>query len=238
MPLFYLPDTDSDFFDFTQEESKHILRVLRLKKGDNIFFTDGKGNIFEAVIDNDNPKHCTALIKTKKNITRNKNYHLHIAVAPTKNISRFEWFLEKATEIGIDKITPLICEHSERKTLKIERLKKILISAMKQSKQYYLPELNEVCTFSDFIKQEYTAQKFIAFIDKSVPGLLKNSYTKGNNVLILIGPEGDFSRNEFNQAISAGYVPISLGENRLRTETAALVACFTINLINQEIRKK
>jgi 16S rRNA (uracil1498-N3)-methyltransferase len=163
-----------------------------------------------------------------------KDFNLHIAVAPTKNISRFEWFIEKATEIGVDEITPLECDHSERFKLKPDRFEKIMIASIKQSKQTWLPKFNSTTGFSTIIKSPHKGQKFIAFVDEKHDRTLKSAYLPGSDVLILIGPEGDFSTTEIKSAISAGFIPISLGKNRLRTETAALVAVHTINLINQK----
>jgi len=161
-------------------------------------------------------------------------YHLHIAVAPTKNLSRLEWFVEKATEFGISEMTPLACDHSERVTFKIDRLERIAIAAIKQSQQTWLPQINQITPFLDFVKMAPKGEGYIAYVDPAqTTPLLKTAYTRGQNATILIGPEGDFSKVEIEAAVEAGFVPISLGKNRLRTETAALVACYTINLINQ-----
>ncbi|MBE9491864.1 MAG: RNA methyltransferase, partial [Bacteroidetes bacterium] len=157
----------------------------------------------------------------------------HLAIAPTKNINRFEWFLEKATEIGIDEISPIICDHSERKTLKTDRLNKILITAIKQSIKVYLPKLNSPLTFNEFIQKPCSSFKFIACIDEEHQLNLKKAYQKGKDVVIIIGPEGDFSREEIKLAKELKYLPISLGKSRLRTETAAIVACHTIQLLNE-----
>lgn len=232
MNLFYTPDIVSDQHQLNEEESKHCIRVLRQRKGDIITLTDGKGNLFRAELIADNPKKCILnIIETISKFGKRK-FNIHMAVAPTKNISRFEWFLEKATEIGIDEITPIICENSERKTLNIGRMKKIIISSLKQSLKAYIPKLNEALLFSDFIKTTSPLKKYIAYIDDDVSLTLKGDYQKGEDVLILIGPEGDFSKSELSIARQHKFYPISLGKSRLRTETAAVVACHTIHLLN------
>jgi 16S rRNA (uracil1498-N3)-methyltransferase len=208
--------------------------VLRLKTGDKITLTNGLGMFFEGEIIDDNPRKCLVKIDDAVRTEPRKGFHLHIAVAPTKNISRFEWFIEKATEIGIDEITPLECDHSERIRIKPERFEKILISALKQSQQSWLPKFNPLTDFQTLITSAKAAQKFIAFVDEQHDQTLKSAYLPGSDAIILIGPEGDFSPAEIRSAITAGFIPISLGKNRLRTETAALVAVHTINLINQK----
>ena len=177
------------------------------------------------------PKKCRLSILNVQKEDRRKNYWLHVAIAPTKSISRFEWFLEKATEIGIDEITPLLSEHSERKVVKFERSEKILISAMKQSQKAFLPKLNELTSFNEFIQKNSEKQKFIAHCNDGEKNHLKNAIQKGNNMVILIGPEGDFSLEEVLEAKEKGFEEISLGDERLRTETAGIVACHTVNLI-------
>lgn len=232
MHWFYAEHIDEGLYIFDPQESKHAVKVLRLQKGDEIVLTNGKGSVFRARIEDDHMKKCTAAIFSEEQSER-KTYEVHIAVAPTKNISRFEWFLEKATEIGIDEIAPMICEHSERVNLRTDRLQKIIITAMKQSQQAWLPKLNKPVTFDEFLNKNHQAQKFIAYVDKTHDQLLQNIIERNQDTLILIGPEGDFSQEEIKKAISSGFTPISLGKNRLRTETAALVACHTVNLINQ-----
>lgn len=232
MLLFYLPEIGSDHIDLNPEESKHCIKVLRLQAGDEIRLTDGKGNLYQTRITNPDPKKCTVeVINTIREYEKRKS-HLHMVVAPTKNISRYEWFLEKATEIGVDEITPLICEHSERTVVKTERMERILVAAMKQSLKAYLPVINQAMKYEKFIKKKFNGDKFIAYIDESVTGQLKDQYHAGNDCTILIGPEGDFSKTEVEQARENGFIPISLGKSRLRTETAAVVACHTVNLLN------
>ncbi|MBI9037459.1 MAG: 16S rRNA (uracil(1498)-N(3))-methyltransferase [Bacteroidales bacterium] len=232
MQLFYTPDIESNIYQLNEQESKHCVRVLRLKKGDKIFLTDGKGNLFETGLIEDGIKKCIVEIIEKKSEFGKRNYNVHLAVAPTKNINRFEWFLEKAVEIGVDEISPMICEHSERRILKTERLNKIIISALKQSLKTYLPKLNKTKSFSEIINSNRDCEKYIAYCDGNPP-FLKDIYLKGKDVLIMIGPEGDFSKAEVEMAASKGIAPISLGKSRLRTETAAIVSCHTIELLNE-----
>jgi len=229
MQLFYI-DKISDEIILNKSESKHITKVLRKKENDIVFFTNGKGFLYEAVITKADVKNCVLTVLNKINKKKQHNYHLHIGIAPTKNIERFEWFLEKATEIGIDEITPLICENSERKIIKLERLNKILISSIKQSLQYQLPKLNELITFKDFVIKDYKQEKLIAHCNNANKSL--KSFKNKNNYLVLIGPEGDFSSSEIKLAKENNFKSISLGPNRLRTETAGVVTTNTINLSN------
>ena len=232
MHLFYTPDISDTIYTLNEQESKHCIKVLRLNTNDTIQLIDGSGGFYTAqIIDPDVKKCKVEIISTKKEFEK-RNHYLHIAIAPTKNNDRFEWFLEKATEIGIDEITPIVCEHSERKTIKSERLEKILVSAVKQSIKAYIPRLNELIDYNDFIEQTFDGEKFIAHCNENQKSLLKNNYTAGRDVLILIGPEGDFSNQEIDRAKQHSFNEISLGESRLRTETAGVVACHTINLLN------
>jgi len=194
---------------------------------------DGKGGFYEAEIVEAHHKGCVLSVIEKKTDFGKKDFHLHMAIAPTKNIDRFEWFLEKCTEIGIDEITPLLSEHSERKVIKPERLEKILVSAMKQSVKAYLPKLNELTLLNDFLKHETSADKFIAHCNPGDKNHLKNIIQPKQDALILIGPEGDFSVDEVEAAKEHGFAEISLGEARLRTETAGVVACHIVNLANE-----
>ncbi len=233
MQLFYTPDIKTNIYTLNEIESKHCIKVLRLNINDHIQLIDGKGNFYEAKIIDSNPKKCTVeIIETTMDFGK-RNHYLHIAIAPTKNIDRFEWFLEKATEIGIDEITPIICEHSERKVLKPDRLEKIIISAIKQSIKAYKPKLNDLTNYSDFIRQNFNGVKYIAHCEENKKILLKDAYKNGQNVVILIGPEGDFSPEEIDKTRNNNFTEISLGESRLRTETAGVVACHTINLLNE-----
>jgi len=233
MYLFYEPDFSTNGNILSQDESKHCIRVLRHQNGDTISVMDGKGSIYSAKIINANQKKCElAIIETKTDAPR--SFSIHMAVAPTKNIDRFEWFLEKATEIGVEEITPILCEHSERKIIKPERLEKVIIAAAKQSLKAYTPKLNPLVRYKDFIAtQQNNTISYIAHCENSPKELLQKAYTKNSNAIVLIGPEGDFSSNEIAIAKKAECKEISLGKERLRTETAALMGCATINLINQ-----
>jgi 16S rRNA (uracil1498-N3)-methyltransferase len=233
MHIFYPPDISGKTYTLDETESKHCVRVLRLVKGDEITLVDGRGGFFTAEIADPNPKRCAVnVVRSELNFGLRK-FQVHVAIAPTKNIDRIEWFLEKSTEIGIDRVTPLLCQHSERKEIKADRLEKVMISAMKQSLKAYLPKLDELTKFNDFIRQPFSEQKFIGHCEEQKRELLKNVVKPGANYLILIGPEGDFSPEEIEMALKAGFQPVSLGESRLRTETAGVVACHTFNLLNE-----
>ncbi len=233
MQLFYNPELNPNtaHFTFSQEESKHIVKVLRKKEEDMLYITNGSGYWFESRIIAADPKKCgVVIISAVKKPER--PYKLHIAVAPTKMMDRLEWFLEKATEIGIDEITPILCENSERRVIKQDRLEKVVQTAMKQSLQTYLPRINSSVSFKDFIASSHVGELFIAHCKEGDKTSLKSRLTPKKEVTILIGPEGDFSTVEIELALKKGFVPITLGENRLRTETAALVACTLVALLN------
>lgn len=232
MHLFYTPDILKNN-ELPEEEALHCIRVLRLSIGDEVMLTDGKGSFYKATISACSNKRC--LVKILEQIPEKKAWiaHLHLAMAPTKNMDRIEWFAEKATEIGFDELTFLNCRYSERKVVKNERIEKILVSAVKQSLKASVPVLNEMIDFDKFISQDFNGQKFIAHCYPGEKPLLKDLIRRGEDVLVLIGPEGDFSEKEVEKAIKSGFQPISLGRSRLRTETAALVACHIMNLINQ-----
>ena len=233
MHLFYTPDILLSG-EMPEEESMHAVKVLRLTEGDEVCLIDGHGNFYKAHITRAHHKRCAVEIDEKIPDQSHWPYRVHIAVAPTKNIDRIEWFAEKSTEIGVNALTMLKCRYSERKDVKVERLNKILISAMKQSLKASLPELEGMTDFKEFVSRPFIGQKFIAHCYKNSPRrLLKELYTPGSDMLILIGPEGDFSEEEVALAIENGFQPVSLGNSRLRTETAALVACHTIHVINQ-----
>ncbi|MBQ8530606.1 MAG: 16S rRNA (uracil(1498)-N(3))-methyltransferase [Parabacteroides sp.] len=232
MQIFYTPDIALRA-ELPEEEAGHCIRVLRLTEGDEILLTDGKGMFYKAAISRAHPKHCEVDILESWQQPALWNFQLHIAVAPTKNMDRMEWFAEKATEIGIDAITCLNCRFSERKEVKPARLEKILVSAMKQSQKATLPVLTGMTDFRTFVTQPFDGRKFIAHCEEGDKKLLKQLYQPGENALVLIGPEGDFSPEEIELALKNGFLPISLGESRLRTETAALVACHTIHVLNQ-----
>lgn len=234
MQLFFTPEINenSKTFSFNKDESRHIVKVLRKTKGDLLNITNGKGWLFEAEILQPDQKQCIVSIisKTKQDP---RSYQVHLAVAPTKMNDRFEWFLEKATEIGIDKITPLLCEHSERRVIKKERYEKVVQAATKQSLHYYMPELHDLVSFDDFIKSDFQGEKYIAHCEETEKRSLKTELKPDTNVCILIGPEGDFSSREIEEALKHGFKPITLGDTRLRTETAAIVACHAVAFINE-----
>jgi 16S rRNA (uracil1498-N3)-methyltransferase len=232
MHLFYATNIEKQDIILDAEESRHLAKVLRLNDGEIVHVIDGKGIRFKCTIISANPKKALLKIDSKEEI--NEFFGLSIAAAPTKNLNRWEWFLEKSTEIGIDAIFPINTYHSERKVLKRERQERILISAMKQSYKATLPTLSEIEKFDKLIKQKFEGQKFIAHCYENIPKeALKSVFNKRENALILIGPEGDFSELEVNKAIGVGFIPISLGQSRLRTETAALIACHSIHLLNE-----
>ena len=232
MHLVYAPEIHSSNHVLDKEESFHVIKVLRQRIDDKLMLFDGKGNFYSAVITYNDPKACAVkILETHKE--KERNFSIHIAIAPTKNMERFEWFVEKAVEIGIDEITPLICAHSERKVMRMDRVEKIVIAAIKQSIKATLPKLNAPISFKDFMKLNFTAQKFIANCEVDASIHLQTKYVRGNAAVLLIGPEGDFSPQEITDATLAGYESISLGTSRLRTETAGIVACHAINLLNE-----
>ncbi|AWG26435.1 16S rRNA (uracil(1498)-N(3))-methyltransferase [Flavobacterium kingsejongi] len=234
MQLFYNPDItpSSDEFSFDKEESRHIVKVLRKKEGDTLHVTNGLGFLFTTKIIMGSERKCTVKIIASEEKEK-PGYHLHLAVAPTKMNDRFEWFLEKATEMGIQEITPVICDHSERKFIKEERFDKILQAAMKQSLQCYLPKLNPPVAFAHFIEAPQKGMKCIAHCEETDKKLLKDILKPKQDILILIGPEGDFSEKEIQKALQLEYIPVSLGNTRLRTETAAVVACHSVVFTNE-----
>jgi len=234
MQLFFNPylSENTTQISFTNDESKHIVKVLRKSVGDELHITNGFGWLFTAKILSSDLKSCHAQV-VSKTLKPKKPYQLHLAVAPTKMNDRFEWFLEKATEIGIDTITPIICEHSERKIIKLDRFEKILQSAMKQSNTCYLPKLNDIISFKDFVKHDLKGQRFIAHCYETDKKSLKHELKPNLDVIILIGPEGDFSVKEIEMATQNNFIPVTLGETRLRTETAAIVVCHSVAFVNE-----
>ncbi len=234
MQLFYNPAilaTDETFF-FDKEESKHIIKVLRKKDTDILHVTNGLGFLFTTQITLASDTKCTVKIVNVEQIEK-PNFQLHLAVAPTKLNDRYEWFLEKATEIGVSEITPIICEHSERKFIKTDRFEKIIQTAMKQSNQCFLPILNEPVAFGTFVAKQFVGQKLIAHCEETDKKSLKETLKIYENITILIGPEGDFSFKEINLAIENKFIPVTLGNTRLRTETAAIVACHSVVFLNE-----
>ncbi len=232
MWLFYSPDIKPDM-ELPQEEAGHCIRVLRMKEGDRICLTDGKGCFYDAVISAVSGKRCMVHIENTKEQAPLWNGRIHIAVAPTKLMERNEWFVEKAVEIGVDEITFLKTDHSEREVIKPERIEKIAVSAMKQSQKATLPVLNGMVPFRSFIEKDFEGDKFIAHCEPGNKMNLRDKVVPGRDTLVLIGPEGDFSPAEIDMALKAGFVPVSLGPSRLRTETAALVAVHIMNLAGQ-----
>ncbi|MDR1984729.1 MAG: 16S rRNA (uracil(1498)-N(3))-methyltransferase [Prevotellaceae bacterium] len=234
MHIFYSPDINGNPYRLTENEAKHCCCVLRLNIDDLIYLIDGRGNFYTAKIVDLSTKKCMVDIVDIKNNYEQRNYKLHIAIAPTKNIDRFEWFLEKSTEIGIDEITPIVCEHSERQILKTERAEKVIIAAAKQSIKAFLPKINELTSFKKIAEQNFDGKKLIAHCHDGEKTLLQKIIKPRENVLIFIGPEGDFSKNEIQFALQNNFTEISLGNSRLRTETAAVHACSTVCLINEK----
>ena len=234
MQLFYAPDVTLPLYTLNEEESKHCVRVLRLREGDTLHLTDGRGSLYLCRIVEAHQHHCTVEVVQTQSEYGRLGYSLTMAVAPTKNIDRYEWFLEKATEVGVSQIIPIECDHSERRTIKHDRAMRVVTSAVKQSIKAYHPTLNDLTSVRDVITMPFDGQKFIAHCDSTfekrdyLPSIIK----KTENVLILIGPEGDFSPEEINFALENGFQSISLGEQRLRTETAAVAATVMVATIN------
>lgn len=235
MQLFYNTNINetTENFSFDKEESKHIIKVLRKKDSDILYVTNGLGYLFKTEITLASDNKCTVKIISFEKSAPSK-FHLHLAVAPTKMNDRFEWFLEKATEIGIHEITPIICDRSERKVINNERFDKIILTALKQSNELFLPKLNEAMSFKEFIKQKQEGLNFIAHCEETDKKTLKSVLEPNKNITLLIGPEGDFTEKEIELALNANYIPVSLGNTRLRTETAAIVACHSVVFVNEE----
>lgn len=234
MQLFYAPHIEQPLHTLGEEESSHCVRVLRLDRGATIHLTDGEGNLFQGEIVDPHPKRCTIRIVSVASDFEKRPYRLTIALAPTKNIDRYEWFLEKATEIGVDRIIPLECAHSERRTIKPDREMKVLVSAMKQSLKAYLPVLDPMTAFEKVIARPFDGVKLIAHCRTDAERLLlRDAVQPGQEAMILIGPEGDFSPEEIDKALQAGFRAVSLGNSRLRTETAGVVAASIVATINQ-----
>lgn len=231
--FFYTPDINGSRYKLNEEESSHAIRVLRLIEGDEVTLVDGRGGRYRACIIEPHHRHCCVDVLEYQTEYGKRPYRLHIGIAPTKNIDRFEWFVEKATEIGIDEITPLFCEHSERKRINTERLQRIMIAAMKQSGKTYLPLLNEMTAFDQWIEATTGSYRYIAHCGEGDRQLLKTVCPAGQHTTIAIGPEGDFSIQEISQALALGFNGISLGSSRLRTETAGVAACCGVYFINE-----
>lgn len=233
MIQFYVPDI-AETLRLPESESQHCVRVLRMASGETIEVIDGIGHRYKCRLVDAHPKHATVEIVDVADVPLPWHHNITIAVAPTKHLDRMEWLVEKLTEIGVNRFIPLLCRHSERKEIKRERLEKIAVSAMKQSLKAVLPVVDEMTPLSKVISGATDAQRFIAYCDPTIPRrLLAREYRPITDTLILIGPEGDFSREEITSALDNGFIPVSLGDNRLRTETAALVACDTCHVLDQ-----
>lgn len=233
MHVFYTPDLERDLFRLPEEESRHCSKVLRLKEGDMVQLVDGRGTRYTARIAQVGSKQCQVEVLEEEKDVGLQPFHIHIAVAPPKNIDRLEWFIEKATEIGIQEVTLLLCQRSERKLVNLERLEKIAISAMKQSMKAYQPKIYQVVAFDQFVNTTLAEKTFIAHLEEHKRQSLHEVFIPYNNYCVLIGPEGDFTPAEIDVAYSHGIRPVTLGSSRLRTETAALVACHTLHVLHQ-----
>jgi 16S rRNA (uracil1498-N3)-methyltransferase len=234
MQIFYFSGITGNSCVLDEKESKHCIRVLRMTEGSPVKVIDGTGNLYEGAISRADQKKCEITFYNVIRDFEKRNYRLHIAISPLKNPDRFEWFVEKSVEIGIDEITPLICKNTEKQRIKPDRINGIIISAMKQSLKAGITVLNEVVAFNDLLKKDFQGKKLIGHCN-SVGERVKidHEYEKGDDALILIGPEGDFDENEINGAIAAGFKPVHLGKSRLRTETAGIAACYSIYFLNQ-----
>ncbi len=232
MQLFYNKFIEGRNITLSRDESNHCVRVMRLSTDDIIYITNGKGTLCKSRITKPDKNACETEIIEAIDVPPERDCSLHIAISPTKSIERFEWFLEKATEIGTDRIIPLLCKNSERRTFNEERLKRVIIAAMKQSLKSWLPEITPFVSFENLVKKKFIGNKFIATANEPHGNNLGSLYQKGSDIIILIGPEGDFQKDEVKLAQNNGFIPVSLGKSRLRTETAGLVACCDVNLIN------
>lgn len=234
MQIFYAPGINGDSYILDENESKHCIRVLRMVRGTAVRLIDGKGNLYEGMISVTDPKKCLITISDVKPNYEKRNYRLHLAISPLKNPERFEWFIEKSVEIGIDEITPVICKNTEKKSVKRERIENIIISAMKQSLKALRPVLNEPVDFQKFTGMSSDSIRMIAHCRDDIErSRISDVCPKGEDAVIMIGPEGDFSEEEVLSAMTAGFLPVHLGTSRLRTETAGIAACHSIYFINQ-----
>lgn len=234
MQVFYAPDIEGNHHVLGRNESRHLVRVLRMKPGAAVNLIDGKGNLFEGVIDTADPSGCRVVIKSVIHGFEKRNYRLHIAISPLRNPERFEWFIEKAVEIGIDEITPLICKNTGKPGIKSERIRNLIVSAMKQSLKAREPILNVATPFSDFVDKDYRGTLMQAHCNPGIPRIkISEIYNPGQDAVIMIGPEGDFTQEETEKALSNKFTHIHLGGSRLRTETAGIAACHSIYFINQ-----
>jgi len=234
MQIFYAPGINGSIHYLDVSESHHCIRVLRLKKGDAVRLVDGKGTLYEGCIIDPDHRHCGIELNEKIADFEKRDYRLHIAISPLKNQERFEWFVEKSVETGIDEITPLICRNTEKQGIKVMRIENIIISAMKQSVKAFKPVLNKPATFNEFIKQSFEGSKLIAHCSNDLErSRIDMVCKKGEDSVILIGPEGDFSREEISAALVNGFRSVNLGKSRLRAETAGVAACLAVYFMNQ-----
>ena len=233
MQIFYSGNVSEGMALFSREETGHCLKVLRMRRGDTLVFTDGKGNLYEGVITSDNPSGMTASVTSVIIKAGKSDYRLHVAISPLKNDDRLEWFIEKAVETGIEEITPVLCQRTEKRRIRRERLEGIILSAMKQSLRCYLPTLNEPALFSEFVMENHSGRKLIASCDEDFERKsITSAFSRKEDVLVLIGPEGDFTSDETRLAIEHGFIPVHIGPGRLRTETAGIAACCSVYLAN------
>lgn len=234
MQIYFAPDITGEYCVIDENESKHAIRVLRLTGGDNIKLVDGKGNLYEGIIVDPDPKGCSVRITGVMHDFEKRDYKLAIAISPLKNHERFEWFIEKSVEIGIDEIIPVICRNTEKSGLRMERLNNIIVSAMKQSIKAIKPVLIDPVAFPDFIFSRFPGIRMIAHCNPEIKRVrIDQVYAKGQEVIVVIGPEGDFSKDEIGIALDNGFHSVHLGSSRLRAETAALAACHSVYFINQ-----
>ena len=234
MQVFYAPGIDGIRYLLDEKESAHCIRVLRMKKNSPVNLIDGRGNLYEGVISDPDPKGCLITIENVVKGFEKRPYSLHLAISPLKNPERFEWFIEKSVEIGIDEITPVLCKNSEKRSVKTERINKLIVSAMKQSLKAGVTKFNEILNYGDFIKRPHNGIKLIAHCsDNYERSPVGGVYTAGSDAVILIGPEGDFTDEEITMSINSGFRSVHLGMSRLRTETAGVAACHSIYLLNQ-----
>jgi 16S rRNA (uracil1498-N3)-methyltransferase len=234
MQIFYAPDISGNYYTLDENESRHCIKVLRMSKGTSVRLIDGKGCLYEGIINEADPKKCSIKVTSVTPDFEKRNYHLHIAISPLKNPDRLEWFIEKSVEIGIDEITPLICRNTEKPGIREERINSLIISSMKQSLKATRTILNPASTFTEFIARPCHEKRMIAhcngFFERS---RISDVCFRNDEVLILIGPEGDFSEEEIRMAIENKFVPVHLGRSRLRTETAGVAACHSVYFLNQ-----
>lgn len=233
MNIFYEPQIQKTLL-LNEEESRHAVKVLRLNTGDKIHVVDGMGGLFTCEITKPHDKKCEVRIEESVLEFEKRSYYIHLIIAPTKNLDRMEWMVEKCVEMGIDELSFIQTRYSERKELKTQRIEKIAVGAMKQSLKAFLPKINEMISWKEFLKKDIsTGQLFIAHLEEGERTLLQKAVEPNGIYRILIGPEGDFTPDEIAQAFEKGFKPVSLGNSRLRTETAGLAACHTFNLLNE-----